>query len=158
VKPEQIRPNQCKACPWKTSTVPERDIPGGYCESLHADLRKTIAEPGRFSFGSGQRTVMACHESSPGREQVCTGWLMHQLGPGNNLGLRLQMMRPEIAERIKLVRLDGPQHERFEDTLPQHDEDEIYDETEESDIEQVTIRRKPARKPATKKKKSRKRA
>lgn len=106
------RLRQCDKCPWKVSTDPN-EIPNGYSADLHRDLACTIAEPG--SLRSTGR-VMACHESSLGEEAHCVGWLMHQLGPGNNIGLRLQMMR---CENIGQVQLDGPQHERFEDTLPE---------------------------------------
>lgn len=57
---------------------------------------------------------MACHESKPGDESHCIGWLMQQLGPGNNIGLRIQMMSYDLSA----VELDGDQHECFEDTLP----------------------------------------
>ncbi|SFC84355.1 hypothetical protein SAMN05428997_112101 [Bosea sp. CRIB-10] len=40
---------------------------------------------------------------------------MNQLGPGNNIPLRLQV---RDCENIGAVMLDGLQHERFEDTLP----------------------------------------
>lgn len=57
---------------------------------------------------------MACHESMPGSETYCIGWLIHQLGPGNNIGLRFRMLNYDLSG----VELDGDQHERFEDTLP----------------------------------------
>ncbi len=58
---------------------------------------------------------MACHEHPPGDEAHCVGWLMNQLGPGNNIPLRLKV---RSCENIDAVTLDGPQHERFVDTLP----------------------------------------
>lgn len=103
---------QCKACPWKTSTVPDRDIPGGYSEEHHRGLARTIAEPGRISFGTQHR--MACHESAPGEDLECVGWVLHQLGPGNNIGLRLLA----TDGRYSGFRAVGEQHARFEDTLP----------------------------------------
>jgi hypothetical protein len=103
---------QCAKCPWRTSTNP-RDIPNGYREGLHRALTATIAEPGAFR-STGLR-VMACHETPIGREKPCVGWLAHQLGPGNNIPLRLAIMSERIDGNIKTV---GPQHERFEDTLP----------------------------------------
>lgn len=39
---------------------------------------------------------------------------MNQLGPGNNIGLRLRMLDYDLSK----VKLDGEQHGRFEDTLP----------------------------------------
>jgi Family of unknown function (DUF6283) len=105
------RVRQCAKCPWKVSTDPH-DIPDGYSEDLHRDLACTIAEPGSLR-GTGR--AMACHEHPPGDEAYCVGWLANQLGPGNNIGLRMKMLSCENAGAI---RLDGEQHERFEDTLP----------------------------------------
>lgn len=104
---------QCKACPWRTDVDPH-DIPDGYCPAKHAALESTIAKPGdmRGAF-SGELKVMACHETG---DAHCVGWLMNQLGPGNNIGLRLQMMSCENAGKIKLI---GEQHATFEDTLPE---------------------------------------
>ena len=102
---------QCKACPWRVGVVPERDIPGGYDVEKHAKLSCTIAEPG--SFDSTRR--MACHESRPGNEIVCVGWATHQLGEGNNLALRVQAVTDTSLHGLITI---GPQHARFEDTLP----------------------------------------
>lgn len=101
---------QCKACPWKVSTVPERDIPGGYCAKKHRSLKSTIAE----GYDGMPLVQMACHEFPIGKEQVCVGWLANQLGPGNNIGLRLRAAHGLIPPFL----LDGAQHETFEDTLP----------------------------------------
>lgn len=90
-----------------------RDIPGGYCETKHKNLRETIAEQG--SCGLNGIRMMACHESPPGKEQACVGWLNHQLGVGNNIGLRLLAIKRKVPTDYEL---DGPQHIRFEDTLP----------------------------------------
>lgn len=105
------RVRQCEKCPWKISTDPH-DIPNGYSEDRHRALACTIAEPGSLQ---PTASVMACHEHPEGAEAHCVGWLMHQLGRGNNIGLRLQMM---TCENIGAVTLDGPQHRTFEDTLP----------------------------------------
>lgn len=110
-----VRNSQCKACPWRKGVKPEEDIPGGYCEAKHRDLHSTVAKPGDLSvIASGSIHMMACHESPIGKEQPCVGWLINQLGPGNNLQLRMMAM----DGRFRDVRTDGPQHERFEDTLP----------------------------------------
>ena len=61
---------------------------------------------------------MACHEHAPGEEAHCVGWLMNQIGPGNNIPLRLRI---RDCENIDAMVLDGPQHECFEDTLPSED-------------------------------------
>lgn len=101
---------QCAKCPWRKDVDPH-DIPNGYCERRHAALEDTIAEGLR----AGPLRLMACHETKPGRELPCVGWLANQLGPGNNIGLRLAVLRKQIDARFELV---GEQHERFEDTLP----------------------------------------
>lgn len=108
---------QCKLCPWRVDADPNQ-IPDGYSEDLHRALRGTIAEPGALGFlkrapGEALR-IMACHHSPQGEEFPCAGWLHHQLGEGNNLALRLARRRGLIPD----FEVDGPQHERFEDTLP----------------------------------------
>jgi len=103
---------QCKACPWKTSTDPY-DIPGGYRERQHVALSSTIAEPAALP--TGALRLMACHETKRGKELPCVGWLAQQLGPGNNIGLRLAVMGGRVSADFELV---GPQHERLEETLP----------------------------------------
>ncbi len=105
---------QCDKCPWKKSTDPH-DIPDGYSEEGHAALIRTIAEPGVLTLG-GTLRLMACHETVLGKEVACVGWLAHQLGPGNNILLRIAArgQRRDLCE----FELDGEQHETFEDTLP----------------------------------------
>lgn len=106
------RTKQCTKCPWRKSTNP-RDIPNGYCETKHRNLKDTIAQEGDLnSVFSGTLRIIACHEE---HEAHCIGWLMNQLGPGNNIGLRMRMLSCTNAQDIKLT---GKQHEKFEDTLP----------------------------------------
>lgn len=102
------RTHQCKKCPWRVATNPF-DIPNGYDPKKHAALEKTIAVPGSLQ-DTGH--AFACHEMD---EAHCVGWLVNQLGPGNNIPLRIRMMSCENSRAIKLR---GKQHERFEDTLP----------------------------------------
>lgn len=104
---------QCKKCPWRVDVDPH-DIPNGYCPAKHAALSSTIAKPATLEFGKALR-IMACHESMLGKEIPCVGWLENQLGVGNNLSLRLAVMRGQINAKYTLV---GEQHERLEDTLP----------------------------------------
>lgn len=101
---------QCRHCPWLVQTDPH-DIPNGYSEDKHRALECTIArDPLHGVFGALR--VMACHETE---DAHCIGWLANQIGPGNNIGLRLLMRGCENAADIKLR---GEQHRRFEDTLP----------------------------------------
>lgn len=104
---------QCKKCPWKVGSDPY-EIPNGYDVAKHCALDQTIAEPGALNLGGALR-IMACHESKVGTDVPCVGWIVHQLGPGNNIALRLAAMRGVIDANVQTV---GPQHERFEDTLP----------------------------------------
>lgn len=106
---------QCAKCPWKVTTDPN-DIPNGYCAVKHANLKGTIAEPGALP--KGPLHVFACHESSVGRELPCVGWLENQLGPGNNIHLRLAVALGRIDANVETV---GEQHESLEDTLPQEE-------------------------------------
>jgi hypothetical protein len=108
------RTTQCGKCPWRMDVDPH-EIPEGYSEAKHRDLGRTIAEPGRLNLGGTMR-VMACHETENAH---CLGWLMHQIGAGNNIGLRLQMMSCENTGKIRLI---GDQHQMFEDTLPDQEE------------------------------------
>jgi hypothetical protein len=106
------RTRQCAKCPWRKDANP-REIPNGYCETKHRALESTIAQPGDLSFiGASSLRVMACHET---HDAHCLGWLMNQLGAGNNIALRLAM---RSCENVGDVRLVGEQHERFADTLP----------------------------------------
>lgn len=106
---------QCEKCPWKVSTDPH-GIPNGYCPAKHAALEGTIAEPASLrDLGRGALHMMACHETVEGKELPCVGWLAHQLGPGNNIALRMAAISRQIDTDFEL---DGEQHERFEDTLP----------------------------------------
>lgn len=105
------RLRQCAKCPWKVTTNPH-DIPRGYCEVKHAALANTIAEPGVLPTDLSGLKAMACHET---HDAHCIGWLENQLGPGNNIPLRIKMMS---CDNYMHVQLDGEQHERFEDTLP----------------------------------------
>jgi hypothetical protein len=114
-----IRLKQCAKCPWRKDVDP-RDIPNGYCEVKHANLASTIAKPGVLDLNLNVMRLMACHESNvEGEEEPCVGWMHNQLGPGNNLGLRLwfslKTSKGEVKGPLKVM---GEQHQKFEDTLP----------------------------------------
>lgn len=107
---------QCRSCPWRVDCEPDKDIPGGYCATMHRNLSNTIdtgPDSLRRAF-SGVSRVMACHYSPVGDEFPCAGWLHNQIGVGNNIGVRMAV----ISERLPFPEIDGPQHQRFEDTLP----------------------------------------
>ena len=113
MKKKLRRVKQCAKCPWKKSTDPTT-IPDGYSPESHRRLESCIADPNRLELQFTQ-AAMACHESIKGeREYYCIGWLMHQLGPGNNIALRMRMRDYDLSK----VELFGEQHETFKDTLP----------------------------------------
>jgi len=105
--------HQCATCPWKVTTVPDRDIPNGYRVEMHEALSVTI-RTGLDSLLRPSRTGMGCHYAKRGEEFVCAGWLHNQLGVGNNIAVRLAV----ISGKLPVPEVDGDQHERFEDTLP----------------------------------------
>ena len=81
---------------------------------MHQNLDSTIADPGAINFGKGIK-AMACHNSPEDQQYHCIGWLENQIGVGNNIGLRMQMLNCENADEVEVF---GEQHERFVDTLP----------------------------------------
>ena len=110
------RTKQCEKCPWRKDVDP-LDIPGGYTVEKHHKLASIITAPGDMgTIFAPTMQVMACHETTGGDEAHCLGWLMQQLGPGNNLGLRMSMRNCENIGDVELV---GDQHETLEDTFPE---------------------------------------
>ena len=106
------RVKQCAKCPWKKAVNPH-DIPNGYSVDQHEGLKSTIADPeDAYSTLGRELRVMVCHETE---QAHCVGWLHNQLGVGNNIGLRLQMLKCENIGDLKVI---GEQHECFEETLP----------------------------------------
>jgi hypothetical protein len=108
------RTRQCEHCPWRVETNPY-DIPHGYDVEKHRALEHTIATPGDLTAlfdPTRPLAVMACHETD---HAMCLGWLIHQLGDGNNIPLRLRMRG---CTNVDTVRLRGAQHATFADTLP----------------------------------------
>ena len=103
---------QCKHCPWKVSTDPHT-IPNGYSVERHRGIAETISEgTGNLHAGAhGGLKIMACHET---HDLPCIGWIQNQVD-NNNLGVRLAIIHGRLPGDYVL---DGPQHERFEDTLP----------------------------------------
>lgn len=106
---------QCAKCPWRTDVDPF-EIPGDYCPVKHAGLDSTIAEPGSVQGIFGTLRMMACHETVEGKELPCVGWLVNQLGPGNNIALRMRAVTGKLDTDVETV---GEQHETLEDTLPE---------------------------------------
>lgn len=110
------RTTQCAKCPWKVSTDPHT-IPRGYSVEKHQVLSKTIASDNELAslLGDAPLHAMSCHEHDAEEQTYCVGWLMNQLGPGNNIALRMTM---RDCTNIRDAILVGDQHDHFEDTLP----------------------------------------
>jgi hypothetical protein len=100
---------QCANCPWKVG-ADLRQIPS-YDPKLHDGLRGTIAEDESFTPTRG----MACHHAELGKEKElpCAGWLHHQIGPGNSIPARLNVMNGRLPVPV----VHGDQYETFEETL-----------------------------------------
>ena len=103
------RVTQCASCPWNVDCVPAEDIPNGYSVEKHAALESTIATPGSVC----PTRIMACHYSKVGEEFPCAGWLHHQLGPGNNIWLRLAVH----CGQLPVPEVEGEQCQTFEETI-----------------------------------------
>ena len=114
MKKRLARETQCAKCPWRVDTDPN-DIPNGYTAKAHRNLKHTIAVPGSLDFGDSIN-VMSCHETDG---LHCIGWVANQFGSGNNIALRIKMMKYDLRG----LTLRGEQHQCFEDTLPK-DENE----------------------------------
>lgn len=112
---ELARTKQCKHCPWKVD-VDVNDIPN-YIAKKHQNLKSTIASEDAGRQLVGDLHVMACHETTDTKPAYCVGWLHHQLGRGNNIGLRFQMRHYSNAGDIEVF---GEQYTCFEDTLPEN--------------------------------------
>jgi hypothetical protein len=106
------RTAQCAGCPWIKGNDP-LEIPG-YCATKHGELISTIAQPADYTQVTAHSiTSMACHETEAAH---CVGWLANQLGPGNNIALRLHV---RTCTNVGQLRLRGEQHRTFNDTLPE---------------------------------------
>src|SRR6476659_2771715 len=104
------RTRQCAKCPWRKDVNP-RDIPNGYSETKHRGLQSTIAcDP--LSSITEPTHAMACHES---HDAHCVGWIVNQMGPGNNIGLRIRLAS---CANVCDIRSAGEQHMTFAETLP----------------------------------------
>lgn len=106
------RTTQCAKCPWRKAVDPYT-IPNGYDLEKHRALQRTIAplDDPCATLG-GTLHIMACHETDAAH---CIGWLWQQVGPGNNVALRLLMRSCTNGHKL---RLRGEQHATFDATLP----------------------------------------
>lgn len=113
---------QCETCPWRVSADPY-DIPN-YNRELHLELDNTISNPNptpqeiinTVSNNDPKLSAMSCHYFTPEDEVYCVGWMYNQLGSGNNIRLRMEMMNCSNINQLTIL---GEQHCSFEHTIPQ---------------------------------------
>jgi len=103
---------QCKTCPWRVDVVPPRDVPN-YDPGIYARMRATLRS-GFESMSDKTRIVMKCHNGRDNVDVACAGWLHHQIGVGNNLGVRFAV----ILGKLPVPKVIGDQHEDL-DALPE---------------------------------------
>lgn len=102
---------QCKKCPWKKSTG--KNIPNGFREDAAELLRRQTSSTSLRPCDPLE--VQQCHETSDEAPLPCVGWLVHQLGVGQNFSLRLRVISGDVGANVSTV---GPQHRRPEDVVP----------------------------------------
>jgi hypothetical protein len=104
---------QCAKCPWKKETD-NSEIPG-YSKDYHENLECKLSFNDN-SIGGIEKNqyAMACHESKEGDDYFCVGWLVNQLGEGNNILLRLAMLNYSNASELEVY---GQQYSNFKDSL-----------------------------------------
>lgn len=103
---------QCRKCPWRVDVDPT-DI-DNYDRDMHEAMIDRLSHRGGFETVLHGLRIMACHESKEGAEFPCVGWMAHELGPGNNIGLRIAAAAGRIDTDFELV---GDQHPSLESTL-----------------------------------------
>lgn len=101
---------QCNSCPWRKDARLD-DIPH-YDRGMHERLGNTCMVSGLESLQD--HSWMACHNSTATKKYPCLGWLMHALGPGNDISVRLTA---RDISNIKDVRLIGRECTSFVETL-----------------------------------------
>lgn len=94
---------QCASCPWKLSINPDA-LPANYGHVDRDAVVRASAEPGSFRRPEGP--PIGCHVVRPGPVLPCVGWLVQQLGPGNNLALRMKVIAGVVDDTVETV---GPQ-------------------------------------------------
>ncbi len=102
-------PKQCANCPWKKSTKWEDiDCVEGFDMDFYESVRDEYIP--KHMFDKSHRN-MGCHKHE-GDDQPCIGWLLHEAGRGNNIGIRLMLSGVENADELETF---GPQHTDIRD-------------------------------------------
>ena len=110
-----LKTKQCRHCPWRKDSDLSK-IPN-YSRAQHEDLENTIADDGNLTGLGKSLNVMACHNKQiSGEDLTCIGWLVNQVGVGNNIPARIQLLSYDNGNEIETF---GEQFETFEETLRQ---------------------------------------
>jgi len=91
---------QCATCPWRADVDP-RDIPGGHGHVVPEKL--AVHTPSGVESLAHDLRVATCHEAAIGAKLPCVGWLVHQLGPGNNLAVRVAVLRGSLDANVRTI-------------------------------------------------------
>lgn len=118
------RTKQCANCPWKKSTKHEDiDRREGFDVEYYKSVRDDFVSRPGFIGMSQDHDNMGCHKHPDEDDVPCIGWLAHEVGPGNNIGLRLWLTQFENSWDIETV---GEQHKSIYDFFGgQPDDDDL---------------------------------
>lgn len=118
-------PKQCGNCPWKKSTkLEDIDCKEGFDMDYYESVRDDYVACHDFD---RSHKNMGCHKF-PNDSQPCIGWLLHEAGPGNNIGIRLMLSCVDNANELETF---GPQHKSIKDFFKT--EEELALDAEEED-------------------------
>lgn len=102
---------QCRTCPWRADVDPT-NIPEGHGRVDGRMLALSVAD-GLESLANPNVINAECH-AYPGTGLVCVGWLVHQLGPGQNFSVRMKVIKGRIDANVETV---GPQRNLVDEML-----------------------------------------
>ena len=103
---------QCVTCPWRADVDPW-NMPGGHGYVL-PEMLSSHTPSGMESLATPVLRVATCHEAAIAKKLPCVGWLVHQLGPGNNFAVRLAVLRGSIDANVRTL---GKQRDLPEEIL-----------------------------------------
>lgn len=106
-------PQPCPSCPWREATTAS-DIP-----NFDIELAEDLAEccPDEKGYGPDvDASMFACHQSRPGREFACAGWLA-TVGHKHPI-IRLAVMKKRLSAKALRPGQDWPRlHPTYPDVL-----------------------------------------
>lgn len=100
---KEFAPKPCKNCPWKRSSrAGGFDIPNFSLELMKGLAKTTYPRDAHEYDRDGFRSIFACHDSKPGKECACAGYVARD--GIHNINVRLLAVKSnanlmEITER-----------------------------------------------------------